>query len=281
MTESMQALSASPLKNLHGWEQNLVPGLVSIVMPTYNCENSLSASIRSVQAQTCRDWELVIVDDASSDASLEIARRFAIEDKRIRVLPLSQNGGAARARNAAINAARGQYLAFLDSDDLWLPQKLAVQVEFLKSHNAGFCFGSYCRWNGADQISAPVPVPQTVQYSNLLCGNVIPCLTVLLDRERIASFRMPQTPHEDYAAWLAILRQGHTAYGMQIDLARYRVSPQSLSANKFKCALWHWQILRAQEKLRLPRAIWCFLRYALRGILIRGTKTPRLASATG
>lgn len=274
--------SGLPHKILHRWGGDLIPELVSIVMPLYNCAECLPVSINSVLQQTYKNWELLVVDDASTDSSLEIARQFATADSRIKVFPLAKNGGAAKARNVAISAARGQYLSFLDSDDLWLPHKVSTQVEFLKSRKIGFCFGSYRRWNGADQISAPVPVPQAVRYTDLLCGNVIPCLTVLLDRERIESFRMPETPHEDYATWLGILRKGQTAYGMQLDLARYRVSPHSLSANKLKSALWTWQILRTQEDLRLPQATWCFLRYAMRAVFTRGGKTRSFsASAIG
>lgn len=270
MTGRNQSLFEPPVEGSPTWEQDLIPGLVSIVMPSFNCAQSLPDSIRSVLQQSYQNWELIIVDDASNDSSLEIARQFAAADKRIRVLPLPENGGAAKARNVAISVAQGQYLSFLDSDDLWLSNKLSAQIEFLKNRAAGFCFGSYCRWNGADQVSAPVPVPHTVEYSDLLCGNVIPCLTVLLDRERIEAFRMPEAPHEDYATWLRILRKGHVAHGMETDLARYRVSPQSLSANKLRSALWTWQILRRQEELPLPRATWCFVRYALRAIFIRG-----------
>lgn len=264
----------------NSWRRDLVPGLVSIVMPAYNAAASLAESVHSVLQQTYQQWELIVVDDGSADASVAIARRLAAQDERIRVIVQGENRGIAEARNTGIDAACGQYLSFLDSDDLWLPHKLSVQVEFLQARHAGFCFASYCRWDGTQTVGAPVPVPRSVRYSHLLCGNAIACLTVLIDRERVPSFRMPRIPHEDYAAWLAILRGGVVAYGIPIDVARYRLSPKSVSANKFRSALWTWRILRTQERLPLARAGWCFLRYAVRAISVRRMRTRPLPSDT-
>lgn len=278
-----QAISSFLVKHTPGarasWKRHLLPGVVSIVMPVHNGAGTLASSIRSVQRQTYSNWELVVVDDASTDSSLDIARQFASGDARIRVLTLSENGGVARARNAGIDAARGQYLSFLDSDDLWLDHKLAVQIEFLDSSEAGFCFTSYYRWDGDNDFGVAVPVRREVRYSDLFGGNLIPCLTVLLDRERIEKFFMPEIRHEDYATWLQILRKGVVAHGIPLQLACYRVSPDSLTANKIRSALWTWRILRDQEKLPLPGAGWFFLRYAVRGLMIRNAQKKRVQMA--
>src|SRR5579864_1915413 len=133
--------NAGSTKDMSAWK----PGLVSIVMPTHNSQGSLGESVQSVLAQTYGDWELLIVDDASQDSTLALARQFASNDPRIRVLPLEQNVGVADARNHGISAARGQYLAFLDSDDLWLPHKLQAQIDFMRSSGAGFSFAQYRR----------------------------------------------------------------------------------------------------------------------------------------
>jgi teichuronic acid biosynthesis glycosyltransferase TuaG len=249
------------------WDAPLTPGLVSTIMPAYNCAGSIASAIESILSQSYPDWELVVVDDKSNDNTAEIAREFAARDSRIRVLCKSKNEGVARARNYGLAAARGQYVSFLDADDLWMPEKLAVQVGFLQERNAAFCFSSYSRFNGAG-TSKPVPVPEQIDYDGLLRGNVIACLTVLLDRTKIEPFKMPSVPHEDYATWLSILRAKHVAYGIPVDLARYRVSRNSLSGNKLRAAVWTWNIYRNQEELTLLRAARCFAYYVFRAISI-------------
>jgi teichuronic acid biosynthesis glycosyltransferase TuaG len=245
------------------------PGLVSVVMPAHNSEALLGESVRSVAAQTYGDWELVIVDDASTDGTLAAARAMAAEEPRIRIVALEQNAGAAEARNRGIEAASGQYLAFLDSDDLWLPNKLAIQVEFMRSTGAGFCFAEYRRMGVDGVLGNPVRIPKAVNYERLLRGNPIGCLTVVLDRFQIPSVSMPQIKHEDYVTWLRILKQGHIAYGVQQDVARYRVTAASLSGDKRRAASWTWNIYRRVEGLSLLKSAWCFLHYTARAIYIR------------
>ena len=154
---------ASLTKDMSAWK----PGLVSVVMPAHNSQSSLSESVQSVLAQTYRDWELIIVDDASRDGTLVLARQLASNDPRIRVLPLEQNVGVAEARNRGIGAALGQYLAFLDSDDLWLPNKLQVQIDFMRSSSAPFSFAQYRRIGRDGSLSNPVKVPRSVDYEGL------------------------------------------------------------------------------------------------------------------
>ena len=256
---------ASPTKDMSAWK----PGLVSVVMPAHNSQSSLSESVQSVLAQTYRDWELIIVDDASRDGTLELARQLASNDPRIRVLPLEQNVGVAEARNRGIGAALGQYLAFLDSDDLWLPYKLQVQIDFMRSSSAPFSFAQYRRIGRDGSLSNPVKVPRSVDYEGLLRGNSIGCLTVAIDRYQIPEVSMPKIKHEDYVTWLKILRQGHIAYGIPQDLARYRVTSSSVSSDKRRSASWTWNIYRRVEGLSLLKSAWCFLHYTARAIYIR------------
>lgn len=245
------------------------PGLVSVVMPAYNCESVLAESVASVLAQTFRNWELVIVDDASTDKSFSVAQAIASRDDRIRVIRLSTNGGVANARNQGMNAARGQYLAFLDSDDLWLPEKLRAQLEFMQRHEIGFSFTRYRRFRAKGSVSSIVRIPDSVTYERLLRGNVIGCLTVMIDRYMIPPFTMSEVGHEDYHAWLQILKTGHTAWGLQEDLARYRVSTASVSGDKSRSALWTWRIYRQLEGLSWLKTVWCFSWYSLRAICAR------------
>jgi teichuronic acid biosynthesis glycosyltransferase TuaG len=244
-------------------------GLVSVIMPVYNQQDVLIESVRSVMAQTFPDWELLIVDDASNDETLPNARQLACEDSRIRVISLPENAGVANARNTGMKAARGQYLAFLDSDDLWLPEKLRFQVEFMKRQNVGFSFTRYRRFRPNGFLGKPIKIPGKVDYEGLLKGNVIGCLTVMIDREKIPDFSMPAVRHEDYVAWLHILKQGHAAWGIQEDLARYRISSPSVSGNKRLSAVWTWEVYRRIEKLSLIKALWCFTNYSLRAFSTR------------
>jgi teichuronic acid biosynthesis glycosyltransferase TuaG len=257
--------NASPTKDMSARQSQLV----SIVMPAHNSRESLSESVRSVLAQTYSDWELIIVDDASRDGTLALARQFAVDHPRIRVLPLEQNVGVAEARNRGISAARGQYLAFLDSDDLWLPDKLQIQIDFMRSSGAGFSFAQYRRIGLDGSLSQPVKVPRSVSYEGLLRGNSIGCLTVAIDRYQIPEVSMPKIKHEDYVTWLKILKQGHIAYGIPQDLARYRVTSSSVSSDKRQAASWTWNIYRRVEGLSLLKSAWCFLHYTARAVYIR------------
>jgi teichuronic acid biosynthesis glycosyltransferase TuaG len=257
--------NANSTNEMPAWK----PGLVSVVMPAHNSEGSLSESVQSVLAQTYADWELIVIDDASTDGTLALARQLASGNPRIRVLPLEQNVGVAEARNRGIGAARGQYLAFLDSDDLWLPDKLQVQIDFMRSNKAALSFAQYRRIGRDGSLSNPVKVPRSVDYEGLLRGNSIGCLTVAIDRYLVPEVSMPKIKHEDYVTWLKILRQGHIAYGIPQDLARYRVTSSSVSSDKRQAASWTWNIYRRVEGLSLLKSAWCFLHYTARAIYIR------------
>jgi teichuronic acid biosynthesis glycosyltransferase TuaG len=243
--------------------------LVSVIMPAYNCQAFLKESVLSVIAQTYTDWELLIVDDASQDQTLTTARDLALLDRRIRVIHLDKNMGVANARNAGLDAANGRYVAFLDSDDLWLPEKLETQIEFMQRSATPFSFTQYRRFASSGMLSKPIAVPDSVTYEQLLKGNVIGCLTVVLDRTKVPDASMPRIRHEDYVTWLRILRSGVVARGISQDLARYRVASESVSANKKKAAGWTWNIYRNIEGLSLVKSIWCFLNYFLHAIYVR------------
>jgi teichuronic acid biosynthesis glycosyltransferase TuaG len=247
----------------------LDPNLVSVIMPAYNCQAFLKESVLSVIAQTYTDWELLIVDDASRDQTLTTARDLALHDRRIRVIHLDKNIGVANARNAGLDAANGRYIAFLDSDDLWLPEKLETQIEFMQSSATSFSFTQYRRFASNGMLSKPIAVPDRVTYEHLLKGNVIGCLTVVLDRTKVPDASMPRIRHEDYVTWLRILRSGVVARGISKDLARYRVASESVSANKKKAAGWTWNIYRNIEGLSLAKSAWCFLNYFLHAIYVR------------
>lgn len=244
--------------------------LVSIITPVYNAQDTIAGTIESVQAQTCGNWEMILADDCSTDNSMEIMQSYAKKDSRIRLLVQKTNQGVAQARNAAIASAKGRFVAFLDSDDLWCPDKLEKQLAFMKQKQAAFC---YTACDVIDEYGKQMGkvrfVPETADYNTLLKGNYIPCLTVVIDRKTIDIPSMPSIPHEDYAVWLEILKAGHSAWGLNEVLARYRVNQHSVSSNKLKAAGWTWNIYRKNQKLSLIKSSYCFMSYLVRAVIKR------------
>lgn len=237
--------------------------LVSIITPAYNAEKTIIETMNSVMAQTYQNWEMIIVDDLSSDSTTFIVEKYIEQDRRIKLIKLQANSGVAYARNVAINNAKGQYIAFLDSDDTWIEDKLTLQISFMKENNIYFSFTQYRQFKIAvDNIGKLIDVPACVKYRDLLRVNSIPCSSVVLDRNVIKEVKFPQKKHEDYILWLSILKNDINAYGLKQDLMRYRVSNNSISGNKFKAAQWHWDILIKEEKIPKIEAIFYFLYYA-------------------
>lgn len=248
-------------------------GLVSIIIPMYNAEHFIAQTIESVQAQTYVDWEMILIDDCSTDDSDKIVKKYAERDKRIKYSKNLQNLGVAQTRNCAIRQAEGRYLAFLDSDDLWSVDKLEKQVTFMKEKQVAFCYSACKVIDEYGKIAGKVRnVPLKVTYRNLLKGNIIPCLTVVLDQKLIKeqgiNIHMPQIPHEDYALWLSILNQGIIAYGVPEVLASYRVRSTSISGNKLKAMKWTWKIYRNYLGLGRLRSGYYFFHYII-GALVK------------
>lgn len=254
------------IKRMSVGNREMKEKLVSIITPMHNAEKFVARTIESVQKQTYTDWEMIIVDDGSSDGSADIVQTYAKSDTRIHYKRLDQNAGVAQARNIAIQSAVGRYIAFLDSDDIWKPDKLRRQLALMQETGTMFCYTACGVIDEDGKESGRVRhVPERVAYKDLLKGNVIPCLTVLLDRKQLSqqgiNVAMPLVPHEDYAAWLSILKQGVVADGINEILAEYRVNKKSVSANKLQAMKWTWQIYRKQEKLGLVKSMECFLGY--------------------
>lgn len=253
------------------------PGLVSIIVPVYNAERFLAETVSHVQAQTCQEWELLLVDDCSSDGSRECIRRMSREDDRIRLIVQEHNGGAARARNRGIEEARGQYLCFLDADDIWMPDKLAAQLQSVRriqasEPGAGFFFMSYefSDEHGAG-LGRVVHVPERITYKEALKNTTIFTSTVMIDRSRIpdADIFMPCVASEDTATWWQILKRHGMGYGIDRDLVLYRRSAHTLSSNKMTAVRRIWHLYRKQEGLGVFRSAHCFFFWALRAVLRR------------
>ena len=240
--------------------------LISIVMPAYNAAQYIEQSIESVLKQSYTNWELIIVDDCSIDDTYKIVEKLCITEERIKLFRMNENSGVAMARNFAISMSRGKYIAFLDSDDLWLPDKLEKQLNLMREKKAVISYTAYRQFS-MEKVGNLVSVPEQVTYKQLLKGNVIGCLTVMLDKERIGNLQMKKARHEDYILWLDILKKGNIAYGLQEDLARYRKSETSLTSNKKRSALWTWQVYRQHQELSFFASIYYFIFYVCKGLL--------------
>ena len=237
--------------------------LVSIVTPAFNAERFIRECIDSVLAQTHRALEMLVVDDCSRDKTAEIVRSYSSRDPRIRLISRESNGGPAAARNTALKAASGRFIAFLDSDDLWTERKLEEQLQFMKETDSTFSFTGYRRISEQGAfVSERVRVPTSLNYSGLLKNTAIATTTVLIDRSKTGPLEMKQTYYDDFALWLSVLKRGFTAHGLQKDLARYRVVEGSWSRRKWRSAIQVWKAYRQVEGLSWPYSVWCFLHYA-------------------
>jgi teichuronic acid biosynthesis glycosyltransferase TuaG len=241
--------------------------LISIITPCYNSQRYIEETIASVLDQTYKNWEMIIVDDQSSDNTIEIIKLFAARDKRIRAVMLDQNKGPALARNEALRIAKGRYITFLDSDDIWLPDRLAVQLEYMMSSDIAFSFAEYRRISEHNERCGQlIKIPSAVTYNQLLKHNVICGFTVMIDRHKTGNISQLNTKHEDYILWLEILKRGHIAKGLHRDVGRYRIVAGSVSRNKLKSALARWRIYREIEKINFFKSCWYFMHYAVKSL---------------
>lgn len=247
---------------------------VSIVVPVYQAADYIVQTLTMVQAQTYTDWELLLVEDASKDDSAEVIEEYLRmhADPRIRLIRQKENGGAARARNTGVDEAKGRYLAFLDADDLWFPDKLSRELAFLKERQAGFVFTAY-EFGDADAKGTGkiVHVPETLSYRRALSRTIIFTSTVLFDLKRVPKelIKMPEVKSEDTATWWRILKNGHTAYGMNEVTTIYRRPAKSLSSNKWEAVKRIWALYRQQEQLSVFNSARYFFGWAVRATLRR------------
>jgi len=253
----------------------------SIVMPCYNARAYIGMSIESVRQQSHTNWELLIVDDASTDESAAfIEQMYVRHDPRIRLLRLSVNSGAAVARNTGIAEAKGRFIAFLDSDDCWTPTKLEVQIAFMLAQHCPISFTAYTKRDVQGRHLSQVAVPARVDYAKLLKTNVIGCLTAMYDTSCLGKVYMPLIrKRQDFGLWLRILKLTQYAYGINVPLAHYTVRPNSISASKTAAAKHTWQLYREIEGLNLIKSSYYFFHYSYRGYL--RTKFPLIARRLG
>ncbi|HEX6593678.1 MAG TPA: glycosyltransferase family 2 protein [Bacillota bacterium] len=242
--------------------------LISVITPAYNAEKFIKQTIESVREQTYSNWEMIIVDDCSTDRTVEYVRQYEQRDQRIHLLKLEKNSGPGVARNTAMEHAEGRYIAFLDSDDLWYPEKLEKQLRFMQEKDIAFSFTKYVRMREDGTLTnAVTEAPESVGYEDLMKHCVIGCLTVMLDRDKIGHLKMMDLrTRQDYVYWLTITKKGFRAYGLPEPLAKYRLVEGSISSNKWKAAKQNWYVYRHVEKQSLIKSLWYFANYAYKSI---------------
>jgi teichuronic acid biosynthesis glycosyltransferase TuaG len=241
--------------------------LVSIIVPAYKAALYIGRTIESVLAQTYRDWEMLIADDCSPDNTREVVGEWAARDARIKLIAREKNGGPAAARNSALENAQGRWIAFLDSDDIWLPAKLERSIAHAQANRAALLFTAYRRISQDEsRVGDLIHVPRTLTYKQLLGNTAIATSTVLIDRSIAGDVRMERVFYDDFVCWLSILKRGHVAHGLDEDLVRYRVLAQSVSRNKGRSAREVWKTYRNVEQLGPVAASWYFSRYAMNAL---------------
>ncbi len=240
--------------------------LVSVIMPMYNSESYVGKAIESVIGQTYPYWELLVVDDGSTDRSCEIVRAYAVRDSRVQLLVNDNPVGMPYApRNYGIQHAKGDYIAFLDSDDMWLREKLSQQlVVFHRDQRTAVVYSDYEKIDEKGRRSARIiTAPRKTNYKQMLYGNVIGNLTGMYDVRKVGKNYFTNVHHEDYAFWLSVLKSGYIARNTQTVAALYRVRDASVSANKLRVISWQWHIYRKVENIGILRSAYYFCFYAV------------------
>lgn len=241
--------------------------LISVIMPTYNCGKFIKESIESVQNQTYCNWELIIVDDCSTDDTKVIVQSYIKSDKRIKYYRFEVNQGAAKARNKAMELANGNYIAFLDSDDLWKKEKLEKQLKFMKKNCYNFSCTSYEQINEEGKLlGKQIKTKKKADYNRILLDCPVGNSTVMYNVDNLGKFEVPNIrKRNDDALWLQILKKEKYIYGMEEILMKYRIRENSISSNKFKLIKYHWQLYRKIEHLSIIRSAfhicyWCVIK---------------------
>lgn len=241
--------------------------LVSIITPTYNCAEFIARTIDSVQAQTYQNWEMIIVDDRSQDNTKEIVEAYMKHDSRIQYHLLDVNSGAAVARTAAMKLAKGSYMAFLDSDDIWMPNKLELQIEWMNNNGYSFSCTAYEQIDEADNsLNKVIKTVKKTNYNRLLLDCPVGNSSVIYDVEKMGKFEVPNIrKRNDDALWLQMLKKEKYIWGMPEVLMQYRIRKNSISSNKFKVIKYHWILYRDIEHLSIIRSAfhifwWCVIK---------------------
>jgi len=245
---------------------NIKSQTVSIITPSFNSAKYIEETIKSVIAQTYKDWEMIIVDDCSTDTTCSIIKEWCKKDKRIKLINLDINSGAAIARNVALHHSKGRFISYLDSDDIWYPTKLEKQIDFMLRNNYGFSCVSYeVIGDDGKTKNKHIYMKDKLDYIGFLTNNYLQTVGIMVDT-LITGFEVLEMPklrrRQDAATWLQILKTGNSCYGIPEVLAQYRRTKNSLSSNKVKAVKGVWHLYRKIERLNFIFSCYCFVKYA-------------------
>lgn len=240
---------------------------VSIITPCYNAVPTISSTIDSVLSQTYSNWEMIIVDDSSTDNSADVIKQYASQDNRIKYFKTTlPSGSPSLPRNIGIENASGKYIAFLDSDDIWMPDKLQKELDFMEGNGYDLVYSYYEKMNWEGQRNNRIiKTRKKTTYCDLLKSNSIPCLTSIIRKEVLGSTRFKQIPQEDFCLWLDILKKGYTAYNLCEVTALYREAKNSRSANKLDMFKGYWNVIRNHQNIGLLPACYYMITYTIMG----------------
>lgn len=245
----------------------MIKGLVSVIMPTYNCGRFIGETIESIKAQTYSNWELVIVDDCSTDNTKNIVEQYMLQDDRIQYHCLEVNSGAAVARTTAMKIADGEYMAFCDSDDLWFPDKLEKQLKFMQDNSYNFSCTAYEQIDeDSNELNRIIKTKKRCNYNRLLLDCPVGNSSVMYNVGTMGKFEVPNIrKRNDDALWLQMLKKEKYIWGMPDVLMKYRIRKNSISSNKLKVIKYHWVLYREIEHLSVIRSAfhvfwWCVIK---------------------
>ncbi|MDT0649294.1 glycosyltransferase family 2 protein [Autumnicola edwardsiae] len=253
-------------------------GLVSVIMPAYNCAEFITEAMLSVQKQTYSHWELLVIDDASKDFTLSKVRNFAKEEPRIKIFRNKKNKGTGFSRNKGIKAAQGDFIAFLDADDLWKPDKLKTQLDFMKRNDLSVSYTSYERIteNGQKRNEIVEALPY-LTYPKLLKANYIGSLTGIYDVTQLGKIYAPEVrKRQDWALWLAAVKKGGTAKGIKEPLALYRMRRNSVSGNKLEMLVHNFQIYHHVLGFSFFKSLKCMGVFLKEQLLVKQRQLKRI-----
>lgn len=250
--------------------KDIITNLVSVITPAFNSAKLISETIQSVQNQTYPNWELIVViDRGTTDNTEEIVSLFSQKDPRVKLTKISDGRGISLSRNRALTQAAGEWISFLDSDDLWLPEKLERQITFMKIMKSDFSCAGYRKISQDGKSLGKLRLPPLQQtYADLLGNNLISCPTVMYSQLKLGQFMMEEHAHEDYILWLEIIKKAKICHGLQEDLARYRIVENSRSMNVNRSGS-RWKVYRKFEKLSVWKSTFFFSKYAITAMLKR------------
>lgn len=245
--------------------------LVSVITPTFNAEKYIRATLQSVLNQSYQNWEMILVDDASTDRTVSIIEEFAQKDNRIKLFQLTENSGNGFARNVALEKAAGKYIAFLDADDLWFPLKLEKQIQFLKANNLPFTFSFYdCIDEEGNSLNRRVEAPLNLTYNQLFFCNYVGNLTAIYDVDYFGKITLEASQkRQDWRLWLTILKKIKTTKPVSEPLAFYRIRKDSISSSKFKLIKHNFGVYREFHGYNFLFSVLLMMRFLFTQLIIK------------